>query len=863
MTKNLKLKVKNTQLAGILKKNKLKKEPLKETPAKKPATKAPSKKSAEADKAIPTGEEKSPKKVVRARKLPSSMMPSKEETPASAPAKPTPQPSAEKSAVTKAESRLDALLKTKEKQSSTKNESETQEKPAKEEVKSDTYRPTKSGKIVKRKMIETPIVRKKEPYKRPPRPEPSKKPTSETKSKVAPRKSPSVADSDKGAIKRVDKKKGSVYTGSSSAKAADKAGAKKAPPSYRRQAFSRVFDSRSIDGEETWRRRRHNKQKRKRNDEPVIRPSEVSVVLPITVKELASLMKIKGTEVIQKLFMQGLPITINDALEDETTVEIIGQEFDCKIYIDKTQEARLQVTKHSIENEITETDAKDLAPRAPVVTVMGHVDHGKTSIIDAFRKSNLTSSEAGAITQHIGAFKVSTDHGNFTVLDTPGHEAFSAIRARGANVTDIIVLVIAGDEGIKPQTKEAMDKAKEADVPIIVAINKLDKPGFNVDEIYRQLSENELLPEAWGGEVLTVNCSAKTGEGIETLSEMIALQTEVLELKANPTSRARGAVLESELNRGLGITATLLIQNGTLNVGDAVIFEHEYGRIKTMQDEYGKKLQTAPPSSAVKVTGLSGVPRSGSEFVMLDDEKEARKISEERCAAARHEELKKRSSKSLEHLLEDNADRQRKKTLNIILKADVGGSLEAVRETLQNIPTDKVELNFITAGVGQVSESDIEMANTSGAIIVGFHTNIESHAEQLLKNMKVKVILFDVIYHLVDEVKEYMITILDKLRQETEVASAKVLAIFKSSHLGIIAGCQVTEGTVKRSYFARLFRGDEEIWSGNIASLKRHQDDVKEVKKDLECGIVLDNTNNLQAEDVFKFYEITFITQEL
>lgn len=848
MAKHLKLKIKNTQLAAVLKKNKAKQEPAKSEKQKERPSPQVKKEVPAAAETLPEEEEQKPKRVVRARKKPSHVLEAEEK------ARTTTEGEEEHESLSAEDEQ--AVVEKREKLDQTDKEAKTPESPP-EQPPEEVYRPKKSEHIIKRRMIATPIVKKKEPvYRRPKKAEETRPPQSN-----APSPPPTPAEEVKiGSKKRIDKKKEISFDEEGGKSDKSK---KSSPSSYRRQAFSRVFDSRSIDGEETWRRRRHHKQKKKKSDEPIIRPKEVSVTLPITVKELASQMKVKGTEVIQKLFMQGLPITINDALEDETTVQLIGHEFSCKINIDKSQEQRLQITDLSIREEIAQTDPKDLETRPPIVTVMGHVDHGKTSIIDSFRKSHLTSGEAGAITQHIGAFQVKTQHGRFTVLDTPGHEAFSAIRSRGADVTDIVVLVIAGDEGIMPQTREAIEKAKEAHVPIIVALNKMDKPGFNPDEIYRQLAEYELLPEAWGGNTLTVNCSAKTGEGIETLAELIALQSEVLELKANPHCRVRGTVLEAEMHRGLGITATLLVQNGTLHIGDALIFELEYAKIKTMQDEHGKKVESALPSTAVKVTGLSGVPASGSEFIMLEDEREARKIAEERRIQARFEELKKRRSKSLEHLVQHTVDRQRKKTLNIILKADVGGSLEAVRETLLNIPTDKVELNFISSDVGQISESDIEMAHASGAIIVGFHTNVESHAEQLLKTMKVKIILFDVIYHLVDEVKEHMISILDKLRKETQVAAASVLATFKSSHLGIIAGCKVTEGVIKRSQFVRQFRDGEEIWSGSLASLKRHHDDVKEVKKDLECGIVLQGSNDIRENDEFKFYEISYITQEL
>ncbi len=638
---------------------------------------------------------------------------------------------------------------------------------------------------------------------------------------------------------------------------------KKSHISYKKQAFSRVFDSRATKNsaqseEETWRRLRNRNQKLKKEIIQIVRPKEIKIRIPISVKDLSYEMKIKASEVIQKLFMQGLPITINDILDDPTTIELIGHEFDCAIIVDTSKEERLQVTFQTVAEEIADTDPKELIYRPPVVTIMGHVNHGKTSIVDSFRNSNIASTEAGLITQHIGAFKCKTKHGDFTILDTPGHEAFTAIRARGARITDIVILVIAGDEGIMVQTKEVIDKAKKANIPIIVAINKMDKPGFNQDNVYRQLADNDLLPEAWGGRIITVNCSAYTKEGIDKLGEMIALQSEMLELKANPNARARGVVIESQLHRSLGAITTLLIQNGSLKLGDPIIFEHEYGRVKMMQDENNNKIKIAAPSSVVIVTGLSGVPAAGNEFVVLGSEKEARKISEDREASIRHKNLRQSKLKSVEHLFKKKIDDIKLKTLNIVLKADVVGSLEAVRETLTNISSEKVELNFISSSVGQISESDIELAQTSKAIIVGFHTNVERHAEKLVKPKNVKIIIKDIIYQLVDEVKLHMATLLDKIREEKEAGEAKVITLLKSSQLGIIAGCQVTDGIIKRSHLIRLFRNGKEIWSGSISSIKRSKDDVKEVKKDIECGILLSDYKTLQVDDIIKSYEVTY-----
>jgi len=664
-----------------------------------------------------------------------------------------------------------------------------------------------------------------------PKPYSPNKPTIDRNSVVIPPKSPPKAlpvSADKKNVKVEEKKK-------------------KGMDSYKRQAFSRVFDSRdAISSEESWKRRRNKKNKTFVPSEDIVRPKSISVKIPISVKELASELKIKASEVIQKLFLAGFPITINDILEDITTIELIGNEFDCEIKIDTALADRLQITDRTLKEEIKDTGEEKLEKRPPIVTVMGHVDHGKTSIIDAFRNSNLAAAEAGAITQHIGAFVCHTDHGSFSVIDTPGHEAFTAIRARGATVTDIIVLVIAGDEGIKTQTDEAIDKAKAAGVPILVAINKVDKPGFNAENIYRQLADRDLLPEAWGGSVITVNCSAKTREGISTLAEMIALQTEILELRSNPNARARGTVLESELHKGLGVTATLLVLNGTLKVGDAVVFEHEWGKTKTMQNEFGQIVHSAPPSTPVKVTGLSGVPPAGNEFIVVASEKEAREIVAKRMSAHRQMKLNQAKNRVALSILEQRVEDMKKKTINIMVKADVGGSLEALKDSLLKIPTDKVIINIVSAEVGQISESDIDLAYASKSIILGFHTKVEPHAEGMIKQKKVKIILKDIIYHMIDE-----------------VATAKVLTVFRSSRHGNIAGSIITEGLFKRSYMAKLKRDGKIIFEGPIHSLKRMQDDVKEVKKDTECGILLNGFNDFKENDEILGYEITYLEQQL
>ena len=645
---------------------------------------------------------------------------------------------------------------------------------------------------------------------------------------------------------------------------------------YRAQ-FTRVakdlknnrFDSRDRYGlrvgeERSYNRRRHSRF-RSTYKEPIeiVRPKNLSIRIPISIKDLAQAMKLKASELISKLFMQGFTLTLNDYLDDETTIQLLGQEFKCEITIDTSEEERLRITDKTIQEEISQTSEKLLKPRAPIVAFMGHVDHGKTSLIDAIRKSNITSSEAGAITQHIGAFKCHRKQGDLTILDTPGHEAFSMMRMRGATITDIIVLVIAGDEGMKPQTEEAIKHAKEHHVPLLVAINKCDKADFNTDNIFRQLADRELLPEAWGGPVITVNCSATTGEGISHLLEMLILQSEVLELKANPNTRARGTVIESELHKGFGSIAAVLVQNGTLRLGDALVIDKIHARVKTMHDENGKSLQVADPATPVKITGLSGVPAAGHEFIVVENEKQARKLATERTQGTKRSIVQRRSPEGFEGLMQRHQELNEKKVLNLIIRADVQGSIEALKTSLLNIKSKKIELNFIAEGVGEISESDVELAVASNAVIIGFHTQVESHAENLIKREKVVIKRRNIIYQILDDVKKLMLEALDKIRKETQVGTAEVKQVFKSSQLGLIAGCQVIDGIIKRNHYAKVLRKKEIIWEGHIASLKRVKEDVKEISKGLECGILLEKFSDFEPEDEIKTFEISYIQQEL
>lgn len=638
-------------------------------------------------------------------------------------------------------------------------------------------------------------------------------------------------------------------------------------PAKRGAGDVRSFDSRDSrglragDDDSRWRKRKAGKSFHHEED-TTIRPTALKVRVPITIKDLASEMKLKASQLVQKLFLQGVIVTLNDFLDDETTIQLLGQEFGCALTIDTSEEERIRITDKTINEEIAADDASLLVTRPPVVAFMGHVDHGKTSLIDFIRKSNRASGEAGAITQHIGAFMCHTAVGDIAILDTPGHEAFSAMRERGANVTDIVVLVVAGDEGIRQQTLEAIQHAKTAGVTIVVAINKCDKPNFNVETVYRQLSEQELLPEAWGGQTITVNCSAVTGEGIKELLEMLALQAEVLELKANPQSRARGTVIESEMHKGLGAKATILVQNGTLKKGDPLVFEEFWGRVKTMHNELGQEVEMAGPSHPVEITGLSGLPEAGQEFIVVKSEKEAKEISQKRAEGLRQSALVIKKKFSMESMLE-TANETSKKILNLVIRADVQGSLEALKSALEKIQSTKAELNIIYAGVGEISESDVQLAAASKGVILGFHTQIESHADTLVKEKGIVVKLHDIIYHAVDEIRALMTGLLDKIPQETERGKAFVKATFKASQLGTIAGCQVTEGTINRNNLIRVVRGKDIVFRGSIASLKKVKEDVREVTKGVECGILIQGFNDCLENDIIEAYDITYLTQEL
>jgi len=844
LAKNLKLNIKNTQLAEALQIGKVKKAPPKKKKEEAevevpPALPIPPKEEA-VKKVEPEAPPAAPAPVVHAEEpAPKPAPPEKKEEPVASPAPPTP-PRQERPAF---------------RPGSTYTPTPRPSTPRPQPRFAPGYGPggqrPSSAAPGERRDSRPPFTRDARP------PYPPRRPPYPPRTPVIPPKAPPPSST-----KPARKEEGA---------APKKAGFKEyrdVKPQKRTPDSKRAFDSRDRQGlrshdDEAWRKKRPSQKMRALEEEETIRPKELKVRLPISVKDLAVAMKLKASQLLAKLFMQGVILTLNDFLSDETTIQLLGHEFECEITIDRTEEERIRVTDKTIKKEIQESPDAQLILRPPVVTFMGHVDHGKTSLIDKIRQSNIAAGEAGAITQHIGAFKCHTAVGDLTVLDTPGHEAFSAMRTRGADVTDIVVLVIAGDEGMRTQTLEALQQAQKAGVPIVVAINKSDKPNFNAETVYRQLSENNLLPEAWGGTTITVNCSALTGAGIKELLEMLALQAEILELKANPHTRARGTVIESEMHKGMGPVATLLVQNGTLRIGDALVFDQPWARVKTMHDEFGKEMTEAGPSSPVKITGLSDLPDAGSEFISVKDEKEAREVSYERTLGKKHSLQQPSKRSSLEALLKQPGETVAKKTLSLILRADVQGSLDALKNSLLKIVSNKVDINIISAEVGEISESDVELASASKAPIIGFHTKIGSNADRLIKEEKVVVKTHDIIYHAIDDVKDLMLALLDKIPQENNTGEAVVKATFKASQLGIIAGCMVTDGIIKRNNHVRVVRDKEVVWKGPISSLRRVKEDVREVSKGHECGIVLQNFSNVKEGDLLQAYEITYLQQEL
>lgn len=566
----------------------------------------------------------------------------------------------------------------------------------------------------------------------------------------------------------------------------------------------------------------------------------------ITVANLARQIGVKAGEVIKKLLLLGVPATINQAL-DYDTAALIASEFEFEV-----EKAGFE------EEEILQTlsdQEEDLKPRPPVITVMGHVDHGKTSLLDAIRHTNVIEGEAGGITQHIGAYYVKLDHGDVVFLDTPGHEAFTSMRARGAKVTDIVILLVAADDGVMPQTVEAINHAKAANVPIIVAINKIDKPNANVERVRRQLSEHGLISEAWGGSTTMVEISAKQRLGIEELLEMVLLQAELMELKANPNKPARGRVIESKLDKGRGPVATILIQEGTLRAGDIYVCGTNSGRVRNMFNDRGQRLEEAPPSMPVEVLGFSGVPNAGDQFIVLADEKQAKLVAEHRQIKLREKELIRSSKVTLESLF-DQIQEGKIKDLNLIVKTDVHGSLEAISESLQKLPASEVKVNLIHAGTGAITETDVLLASASNAIIIGFNVRADAKVSELAEQENVDMRFYDIIYQLITDVRDAMVGMLEPVYKERVMGHVEVRQTFRVPKMGMIAGSYVQDGRVERGAKVRVLRDQVVVYEGKVSSLRRFKDDVKEVKAGFECGVGIENFNDLKVGDILEVYEL-------
>jgi translation initiation factor IF-2 len=582
---------------------------------------------------------------------------------------------------------------------------------------------------------------------------------------------------------------------------------------------------------------------------------EVHVPETITVSELAHKMAVKASEVIKHLMKLGQMVTINQSLDQDTAM-IVVEEMGHKAVV-----AALDDPEAFTDDEVAQADAPSL-PRAPVVTVMGHVDHGKTSLLDYIRRAKVAAGEAGGITQHIGAYHVETPRGMISFLDTPGHEAFTAMRARGAQATDIVILVVAADDGVMPQTKEAIKHAKAAGVPIVVAINKIDKPDSNPERVKNELVTEEVIPEEFGGNSPFVSVSAKTGQGVDELLEQVLLQAEVLELKAPVDAMAKGLVIEAQLDKGRGPVATVLVQSGTLKTGDVVLAGSTYGRVRAMLDENGKPIKTAGPSIPVEIQGLTEVPQAGDEFMVMTDERRAREIATYRAGKFRNTKLAKQQAAKLENMFTDMTAGE-VKMVPIIVKADVQGSQEALSQSLLKLSTDEVKVQLVYAAVGGISESDVNLAIASKAVIIGFNTRADAGARKLAESNGVDIRYYNIIYDAVDELKAAMSGMLTPDKREEVIGTAEIRQVFKVSKIGSIAGCMVTSGVVRRTARLRLLRDNVVVFTGELESLKRFKDDAKEVKESFECGLNIKNYNDIQEGDVLEFFEIKEVARTL
>lgn len=588
-------------------------------------------------------------------------------------------------------------------------------------------------------------------------------------------------------------------------------------------------------------------------EEPPVEPAvakvgkkKIKIDEAITVANLSKQMGQKAGEVIKKLLMLGLPASINQALDFDTAAVVAG-EFDFEVEKVGFEEEEVLQTQ--------EDRQEDLVPRPPVITVMGHVDHGKTSLLDAIRHTNVISGEAGGITQHIGAYDVQLENGHVVFLDTPGHEAFTSMRARGAKVTDIVILLVAADDGVMQQTVEAINHAKAAEVPIIVAINKIDKPNANIERTRRQLADHGLIPGEWGGDTTMVEISAKKKIGIEELLEMVLLQAELLELKANRNKPARGRVIESKLDKGRGPVATILIQEGTLKAGDIYVCGVNSGRVRNMFNDRGKRLEEAGPSTPVEVLGFSGVPNAGDQFIVLTDEKQAKLVAEHRSVKLREKELTRTSKVTLESLFDQIRDGEIKE-LNVILKTDVHGSQEAIADSMSKLSTPEVKVNLIHNATGAITETDIMLAAASNAIVIGFNVRGDAKTMELAEQENVDVRYYDIIYQLLSDIRDAMVGMLEPVYQEQVMGRAEVRQTFQVPKIGMIAGSYVLDGKVERGAKVRVLRDQVVVYDGKVGSLRRFKEDAKEVKAGFECGIGIDNFNDIKVNDILEVYEL-------
>lgn len=586
----------------------------------------------------------------------------------------------------------------------------------------------------------------------------------------------------------------------------------------------------------------------------VVAKSDVVIGETIVISELANKMSVKATEVIKVMMKMGAMATINQVIDQETA-QLVAEEMGHKVILRKENELE--------EAILSDRDNKfELVSRAPVVTIMGHVDHGKTSTLDYIRRTHVADAEAGGITQHIGAYHVETPNGMITFLDTPGHAAFTSMRARGAQATDIVVLVVAADDGVMPQTVEAIQHAKAAGVPLIVAVNKIDKEAANPDNVKNELAQYDVMPEEWGGENMFVHISAKQGTNIDGLLEAILLQAEVLELKAVKEGMASGVVIESRLDKGRGPVATVLVQSGTLNKGDIVLCGQEYGRVRAMRDEVGNEIEHAGPSIPVEILGLSGVPSAGDEATVVRDERKAREVANYRQGKFRDVKLARQQKSKLENMFSNMAAGDVAE-LNVVLKADVQGSVEAIAESLKKLSTDEVKVNIVGSGVGGITETDAVLAAASNAIVVGFNVRADASARRTIEDENIDLRYYSIIYQLIDEVKQAMSGMLAPEFKQEIIGLAQVRDVFKSPKLGAIAGCMVTEGTIKRNSPIRVLRDNVVIYEGELESLRRFKDDVAEVKNGYECGIGVKNYNDVRVGDQIEVFEIVEIQRTI